>query len=36
MGEQRDVGNLRALIEAGRDPDDASVSGVDTVERYQQ
>jgi hypothetical protein len=26
----------RALIDAGRDPQDASVRGVDTVEHYQQ
>jgi hypothetical protein len=26
----------RALIDAGRDPNDASVRGVDTVEHYQQ
>jgi uncharacterized protein YjaG (DUF416 family) len=26
----------RALIEAGRDPEDASVRGVGTVEHYQQ
>jgi hypothetical protein len=26
----------RALIEAGRDPEDASVRGVSTVEHYQQ
>jgi hypothetical protein len=26
----------RALIDAGRDPENASVRGVDTVEHYQQ
>jgi hypothetical protein len=26
----------RALIDAGRDPEDASVRGVNTVEHYQQ
>ncbi|MEA2498972.1 MAG: hypothetical protein QOH26_1377 [Actinomycetota bacterium] len=26
----------RALLDAGRDPDDASVRGVDTVEHYKQ
>ena len=26
----------RALIDAGRDPEDASVRGTDTVEHYQQ
>jgi hypothetical protein len=26
----------RALMDAGRDPEDASVRGVDTVEHYQQ